>query len=113
MNSGRFPKEVEHKSSVGETLRKHLSKDGVYKFSGIRRPQEKEGGHCNEEDHILLMFAQSSCICGYGAATLEDYDWKWKKRFLNKEASGKIWSAHICEWLLWNEKGPVLCSEVS
>lgn len=83
------PRGVELETVVVETLKKHLSSDGAYKFSDIIRAQAKEACNWIDDSNIMLMFVKSALICGYGVPTLEDYVWKGNSMIDKKKRLGE------------------------
>lgn len=89
------PSDVEHETAVVETLRKYFSKVVNYKFSDLIRAQANKKWDWVEDSDIMLTFVRSAWICGYGAPTLEDYDWKGNKVIVREERLGERYDQRI------------------
>lgn len=86
---------VDHETAVSETVRKHFSMNGVYKLADLITAQAKETCDRIEEGDITLTFTRSAWICGYGVATLDDYDWKGKKLIIKEERGEDMVSVYL------------------
>lgn len=83
--------DYEPETTIKDTLRKHLSGDGVQMFSILMRVQAKQTCDRIEEGNIVLTFVRSAWLNGYSVPTLESYDWRQKKLIVKEGSLGKRW----------------------